>query len=463
MIRIIVFITLFIYLLFNFNLFAQQHNLTVQITNLPNNQIILGKIRGDKFIPTDTVQSINGSVQFHFSANNTNGVYRIILGQTTYAQVMNEPPQQLDFIYNNEDISLKTDFKYLEDSLKVIQSNENQVWYNFKQKEKTLRDQLNLTQKELDYFQEKNDVKNTEKSVNRFNQLQKKRAELIKQATQQHPNLYATKLIKMYQEPFWDGNLNRQQRDEQFKSKYFNNIDFSDETLMNSDIYTKKVFKYLMSYVQRGLSREQQEQEFKTAIDIILSRTNQNEKIYEFILEYLVNGFEKLHMDNLITYIADNYSGTTCQTDDISTLERKLLQQKMKIGAIVPDFTLNDVKGHPVRLHEVLKNKNLILFWASWCPHCNKMIPDILNWQKSLDSTSFEIIAISLDDLEKNWEDKVVEMGIEHWINLSSLKKWSCTVVMDYNVYATPTMFIIDRDRKILGKPLTLVELKSFQ
>lgn len=293
--------------------------------------------------------------------------------------------------------------------------------------------------------------------------MQKKRAELIKQATQQHPNLYATKLIKMYQEPFWDGNLNRQQRDEQFKSKYFNNIDFSDETLMNSDIYTKKVFKYLMSYVQRGLSREQQEQEFKTAIDIILSRTNQNEKIYEFILEYLVNGFEKLHMDNLITYIADNYSGTTCQTDDISTLERKLLQQKMKIGAIVPDFTLNDVKGHPVRLHEVLKNKNLILFWASWCPHCNKMIPDILNWQKSLDSTSFEIIAISLDDLEKNWEDKVVEMGIEHWINLSSLKKWSCTVVMDYNVYATPTMFIIDRDRKILGKPLTLVELKSFQ
>lgn len=216
-----------------------------------------------------------------------------------------------------------------------------------------------------------------------------------------------------------------------------------------------------MSYAQRGLSREQQEQEFKDAIDIIVAHTNQNEKVYEFILDYLVSGFEKLRMDDLITYIADKYSGTTCQTDEVTTFERKLLQQKMKVGTIVPDFTLNDINGDPVTLQEVLKDKNLIIFWASWCPHCNDMIPEIFNLQKSLNSTDLEIIAISLDDVEKDWKAKVFEMGIESWYNLSSLKKWDCPIVLNYNVYATLTLFVIDRTRNILGKPLIINELRS--
>ena len=271
----------------------------------------------------------------------------------------------------------------------------------------------------------------------------------------------ATKLIKFYQEPYLDGNLNRQLRDQLFKTTYFNNFDFTDESLMNSSVYSDKVFKYLMSYGQRGLTKEQQEQEFKNAIDVIIFNTNQNEKVYEFILDYLVRGFEKLRLDNLITYIADKYSGTTCQTDEITTLERRLLQQKMKVGTLVPDFTLNDINGDPVQLSEVLKEKNLILFWASWCPHCAEMVQQIFNWQKSLNSTNFEIIAVSLDEDKKEWEEKVFDLKIESWYNLSSLKKWECDVVMDYNVYATPTMFIIDKERKIIGKPLTLVELKS--
>lgn len=445
----------------NIELIAQPNNITIQSANQPNTEIILGSIKGDKFTPIDTTQSVNNTIQFNLPANTATGIFRIILGQTRIAQIMNEPPQQIDFIYYNENINLTTDFKHPEDSLKVIQSIENKVWHDFIKKEKVLQNQLQLTEKELDYYQDKNDVVNTTKSITQYNRLQKERSELIQQTIQQNPNLYASKLIKIYQEPFLDGNLNRQQRDQLFKSTYFNNLDFNDETLMNSDVYTKTVFKYLMSYAQRGLSQEQQEQEFKNAIDVIISHTNQNEKVYEFILDYLVSGFEKLGLDNLITYIADKYSGTTCQTDEVTTFERKLLQQKMKVGMVVPDFTLNDINGDPVRLQEVLKDKTLLMFWASWCPHCNEMTPSILNWYYSLKTTDIEIIAISLDDDKKEWEDKVFELGIEGWYNLSSLKKWECDVVTDYNVYATPTMFVINRDRKITGKPLTLIDLNN--
>jgi len=54
----------------------------------------------------------------------------------------------------------------------------------------------------------------------------------------------------------------------------------------------------------------------------------------------------------------------------------------MKAGKFIPDFALNDINENSVRLQE-LKYKNVIIFWAPRCPHCNEMIPQILNWQKS--------------------------------------------------------------------------------
>lgn len=263
---------------------------------------------------------------------------------------MNAPYQQLDFIFNNEDIHLLIDFESPEDSLKVIRSKENEVWYNFIKKEKALQKQLIIAEQELDNYQTKNDSQNTEKSIVEFNRLQKERIDLINNAIKDNPGLFATKLIKMYGEPFRNGNLNRQQRDQLFKTTFFNELDFTDESLIKSSIYTEKVFKYLMSYAQKGLTREQQEQEFKNAIDVIVSHTNQNEKVYELILDYLISGFEQIRLDNLITYIADQYSGTTCQTDEITTLERKLLQQNMKIGMVVPDFTLNNINRDTIKI-----------------------------------------------------------------------------------------------------------------
>lgn len=41
------------------------------------------------------------------------------------------------------------------------------------------------------------------------------------------------------------------------------------------------------------------------------------------------------------------------------------------------------------------------------------------------------------------------------------LKKWDCPMVLDYNDYATPTLFMVDRDRKIFGKQPTITELKK--
>ena len=73
------------------------------------------------------------------------------------------------------------------------------------------------------------------------------------------------------------------------------------------------------------------------------------------------------------------------------------------------------------------------------------------------------VVAISLDSSKPEWQAAVKSLEIESWTNLSDLKKWDGEVVMNYNIYATPTMFIIDKERKILAKPLTIQDLMKLE
>ena len=118
---------------------AQSYTLTVTVANQPDNPVILGRLRGAKFYPVDTIQGKQPQPYvFRFANNPVPCMYRIIFGQTLIAQVMHEPPQQLDFIFNKENVVLRTDFKAPEDSLKILQSAENKAWFAFKKKEHLL-------------------------------------------------------------------------------------------------------------------------------------------------------------------------------------------------------------------------------------------------------------------------------------------------------------------------------------
>ena len=443
--------------------YAQPYSVGIIIKNQPDNPIILGAVKGDNFIAIDTAFAIKELVRFELPKSADVGMYRIIMGQTPYAKVMNEDPQQLDFIFSNEDIVLETNFKSPETETLVIQSEENEIWFDFIKKEQFIKQDLNEREKEVNYYWAKDDTDNAIKSATEYNQLQIEYDLFITETAKKHEGRYATKLINTFREPLLDGYLTETQRKELFQKEYFKALDFTDETLINSQVYTNNVFKYLISYNNKGFTTKQREQQYIKALEIILANTNKNEKVYEFVLKYLVHGFEVLELENVITYIAENYSGTTCQTDEYTTLERKLEEQKMRLGTNVADFTVNDIYGDPVTFKEVLKDKNIILFWASWCPHCTELLTKLKPWLQQTENSNVEIFAISLDTSKAAWKKKVSELGIESWYNLSDFQKWDSKVAIDYNVFATPTIFVIDKNLKIIGKAESFYELKKLQ
>ncbi len=303
------YLLIFIFIILSENLFAQEYQVEIYISNQPDNFIVFGSVRGDDFTPIDSsfLYPDSKSVIFRLSDKNPAGVYRVVLGKTPYARVMNEAPQQFDFIFNYENMVLKTDFKEPVKNLEVFKSTENEVWFDFLAKDRILQEEINSLKKEIEYYLSAEDAENYNKKATDYNTLQLARDLYIKELAKMNSELLASNMIINQRLPILDGYLSESERMEVYRQDYFKLLDFTDERLIRSSIYTDKVFEYLVSYNNPEYTKEQREKEYIKAVDIVLPGVNGNENIYRFIRDYLLHGFNVLQLQKVIDYINKNY------------------------------------------------------------------------------------------------------------------------------------------------------------
>jgi peroxiredoxin len=125
------------------------------------------------------------------------------------------------------------------------------------------------------------------------------------------------------------------------------------------------------------------------------------------------------------------------------------------VGALAPNIIIPDSLGKSIELYKINTTKTLLIFYASWCPHCKELIPKLRTLK------NIEILAVSLDTSRVDWLNFVNGNSLKY-LNVSDQKGWDGKAAGDYFIYATPTMFVLDRDKKIIGKPVNYDELNSF-
>lgn len=182
-----------------------------------------------------------------------------------------------------------------------------------------------------------------------------------------------------------------------------------------------------------------------------------NEKTKEFALKYLQLGFKEIGNEAVLQYIDQNHAAAAQCTEDDDELKKRLAgYEAMKPGMLAPTIAFNTNNSMVLatgldtikNLYDIKADQTLVVFWASWCPHYMEELPKLNEWAKNNPNT--KVVAISLD------EDKTAyQTAIANFTNLShycDFKKWDSKSVADYYVYGTPTFFVLDKDKKIVGK-----------
>ncbi|MFH1936922.1 MAG: redoxin domain-containing protein, partial [Bacteroidota bacterium] len=237
---------------------------------------------------------------------------------------------------------------------------------------------------------------------------------------------------------------------------------FNDTALLRSNAWPNKAISYLALYSSNRLTQKQLETEFIKAVTVMLSAAGENPDLFKFLLDYLVSGFDKYHFEDVITYIAENFQDPyACEDKEKkSALQKKLdTFKKIAIGQPAPDFELPDTGSNVIKLSEIPTEYTLLIFWSSECGHCTEMLPKAKALYEAQNPKRYEILAVSIDTSRAGWME-VVNGEKLNWINASELKGFDGKSADLYNIYATPTMFLLDRNKKIVAKPVSYRELE---
>ncbi len=434
------------FIVFQINLFSQ--TVIIKIIDAPTNAILL-QLEGEKTSEIDSLILQNGSFQFSLDGKH-NGFYRLQF----------DSKQSLTFINDGKDIEIASKFKNIQENLEVINSKSNALYFNFIKLNKLYKTKNELLNIILTHYPREDKYYNTTK--NRLIEIQKEYKQFIEVTSQENPKLFIARYIKSAQLPILDISIPSQEQLTYLKNHALENIDFNDSEMIYSDLFANKSIEYLTYYRNQQLPKALLEQEFMKAVDTLLNKAKVNELVYQQMTEYLVDGFTKFGFDVIINYIVDNYviKDDLCLDAKIeSTIQKRIDQSKnFKIGNTIPNIILQDVDENKIDLSKIKSEKVLILFYASWCPHCKKTITELVKLYNNQKTKKIEILAISLDEKRDDWL-KIIKDYKLNWLNVSDLKGWGGKTTTDFYIYATPTMFLVDKNRKILSKPITNSEI----
>jgi len=429
-----------------------QNTINGTISGLPNEEVYLLRVAGDNQKIVDTAfTDMTGSFEMELQRDFPTGLYAIVGGKGNI----------IELIFNNENIRFVTGGNTPDAQVQIIESIENLIYYDYLSIKGTNLYKLDLLEPVLQYYPRDDDF--YIETVVKVRHLQKQLIDRAYQLVAENPNTLASHFIRADKPVFAEPEIDPDLKKQYIIQHYFDEIDFTDSLLMRSNILTSRIVKYLSLYQEQGMTQEELENQLLVAVDTVLEKAFVDQKMYEYIIDFLIGGFEAIGFERGLEHIANqNMLNELCvNTERKAELENKMeLIKKLAIGQPAPDFEVNDLNGNQVKLSNISAKKTILFFWASWCPHCENILPELLKMYDAENTGNIQIVAISIDESDEDLKKLIAENKLD-WINIAELKGWDGPIVEEYGIVATPSIYLLDANKTIIGKPGNISELKS--
>jgi len=436
------------------DLSSQEYKLSVRIEEMPDQMVYLAGYFKDEVVVLDSMRSMNGQVYFLQDEQARPGTRWLFFGTPPGTDRTNRQIY-LEFIFDREDIGIMASYPQVLASARFDDQGENSLYQEYNLGEEIYRQKLDALVGLIDKYPVQDAY--LDQTLDYFRTLQLERDMRLEAYVRENPDTYLARLAASARQALMPGDLDSEGRTTFLREHYFDLATISDPELLASPVYNHKIIEYLSLYRVRSGPAEQ-EKAFMAAVDVIMANTSPDPELRSFVVEYLLKGFESFQMEEIQAYIADNYVDENCRTDIVDmAMERIDGYRKMAVGQIAPEIVIRDMKNRTVRLSGLKNDYTAVIFWASYCEHCQKLIPKLAEWYTEEKDIDLGVLAISIDTVKNDWTRYLDEHPLP-WTNAIEQLGWNGKAASDYNVYATPTIFILDRERRIIAKPYTYRE-----
>jgi len=260
------------------------------------------------------------------------------------------------------------------------------------------------------------------------------------------------------------------------KNHFWDNVVFNDNRLLRTPFFEAKLDEYFKNYVSREPDSIIEELQY------MLTVAKTGKEIYPFLLFKFTNKYispEFMGQDKVFLHLFQNFfsKGDTVLLNNESKkaiTERAYSIMANLIGNPAPALVLNTIDNQSFSLYSQPAKFTFIAFWDPTCGHCKVEMPRVDSfYTKSWKQLGVQVIGVNTNFKElAAWKQFVTDQHFdagwshvyqtESALNAEINAGKATTIRQLYDVFKTPTFYLLDKDKKIIAKNLTVDQFDDF-
>ncbi|MPR33183.1 thioredoxin-like domain-containing protein [Salmonirosea aquatica] len=441
---------------------AQGYRIEATLVGLKDTSCILGHYNysGQQFIAKDTARAdANGRMVFEGTDPLPGGLYLILLpGQQKLVQIV--------YSGKETEFSLKTDTSSVVKSMVVNGSEENRAFYEYQQK-------LNQIMTEVEALNAEKKLKNDDASTavtdKKIKDLQQQFTTYQQKFLQENRDSFTAKLLKASMDPvippapmLANGKKDSLWVFNYYKAHYWDNFDFSDARMLRTPFVQPKLERYV-----KDLIVQVPDSIIKDA-DALIKKAAANKELRSRIIYYFTSEYENpkvVGTEGVFVHMAEKYylSGEMEVSDDAKKRigERVASMKPLLVNRVIPDLTLTNPNQQPISIHGIKADYTVLFFFSPTCGHCKEAAPKLKEFYDANKAKGVKVLAIATEQNPAEWQKFIKEYKLEEILN-----GYDYTSRTDYrtqyDVFSTPTIYVLDKNKKIIARRMPIEQLDDF-
>jgi peroxiredoxin len=411
---------------------------------------------GSKQYIKDTVITGKGGIANFKGKDLDGGIYLFVVPGMKY----------FEFIASEPKVYLETDISNMVSMMKVKTSEENTIFFDYlKFIEGKQKEAEKLTTEKPTASEERK--KEIDKALAAIDVDVKAYRDRI---VTTHKGKFVSKLLYASQEPEVakapEGMTAEEAKTYQFrkyKSEYLQFVDFSDERMLRTPIIQNKIKEYLNRLTV------QHPDSIILSIEDIMQKAQANPEVFKFCVITITNMWansKQMCFDKIYVHMAGEYyvSGRATWVDSTQMSKIKDRYYKMLYNTCerkAVNLVMQDDHEKTTSLYNVDAKYTVMVFWAWDCGHCKKELPLLVDFYNEYKEYGVKIFAVSTKDEIDKWKDFIKEKHMEDFVNVTDPDNKTNFRVF-YDIYSTPVIYLLDKDKRILAKRLDIFNLKKY-
>ena len=456
--------------LFTANGFSQKgYKYTFNVEGVNDTVIYLAGYYGAKQYYKDTTNvDSKGNFVFEGEESLPGGIYSVVMpDQKTY----------FEFIITEPKFTMTTNRKDLVMSMSVKGSEENKVFYDYLQF--INNQQKKATPLRAKLKADKDDKKTKDELAAIDTEVKKYKLDMIAA----NNDKLVGKIFSTSQDPEVpeapkgeDGKpLDKDFNYKYYKAHYLDGVDFCDERLLRSPVFHNKLDYYI-----KKLTIQIPDSIIKEA-DMLLEKTKCNKEMFKYVTHYITNNYEKskiMCMDRVFVHMAQEVYCKDLAWWVDSAQKAKICNRAetlapLMCGEVAPNIILQDTSEEKwINMHQVEAKYTILFFWDPGCGHCKKAMPKFKAMYDKFEGKGVELYSPCTEFETADWKKFVIDKELK-WINVSdnpeinkNAAKYIHLTTLEslnfrdtYDIFSTPQVYLLDKDKKILAKKLSAEQL----